>query len=1034
MKNMILSIFLIVIVALLILPAWAQPWHETREQEAVLFTGNSIPRFIPAPISHIFVCAYNQQDNTWRELTIQVDELDGNDGYFGTSYNAVLDTVDEFLFLAAEAGDYAPPTSWLEDDDSKQYVRYEFELINPDAPLTRKYVYVFRSSTYAHAPDLPKYYIKYDPATSSASDTVRAAAYLEGHNSKGIPDVWRIADSTGSYGPDILDRQKARANGKYRYLFITIDYKMTEDDLIVDKLNYKRGPIRVIRDIVYKTKISGIDVNLGTFQYRYYPYRIVALGANKTLDTDYGVKLLRQSFDLNENAVGMRFTNPYNSNILIDGIPDSISGTIQPSPTMNWYSYSGTPGTVVLLNEYTTPENATDTLYYHESLTGGTADGTSDTGDSRSYGDAGILFQGSKMKGAISLPYIAYFLPYQEPSAIGESLAYQAQHPLSRVTSLHSYTAPDRIALSLPDTSGPQQYPIAVPIIIGNTNGLNIRSSALSLRFDTTIVKLTGLTTRGTLIENWDPPLLSLQADTAMISMTGTEALQDSGVLVYLNFDVIGTEGAVSPLRLIRARFNLWQPLAIPTDGQITVLPPPKVAVSIPQSSGAINTEALIPISVADVTGLNITACSVELQFSKLVLDALEIITQGTLISPWDQINFTDGSGYLKIQMRGDAALAGSGPLVWIKFKVVGNVGQSTDIVFKSMIFNQGIPLAQTSNGRFAINAAAPIEAFVNIADTTVMAGQQLHLPIQFRMDEDYSLWSYQLNLSFDQAVLRFKAADPVATLTASWSPPVIQYAAGKLSISGQGQTPLFRTGVLIFIDFDVVGADSSRTTVHFTNMTFNSGTYIATATDGTIAVQGVVPVELSSFTARVIDHRIKLEWSTVSESNNFGFFIERKAEAATDWYRLGFVRGKGTTSAPQHYSFSDTEVLPGNWRYRLLQQDLTGRMAIYPAIEVQLAAPTRFALHQNYPNPFNATTRISYDLPVGVQSLKLVIFDVTGRPIRTLVAQIMPAAGMHSVYWDGTDDLARPVASGLYFYRLQTDRCTMMRRMILIK
>ncbi|MDZ7342460.1 MAG: cohesin domain-containing protein [candidate division KSB1 bacterium] len=1035
MKNFIQPFLFISIIVLLSQPIGAQPWHETRSQEAILFTGNSIPRFIPAPISHIFVCAYNQQNNSWRELTTQVDELDGKDGYFGTNYNAVLDTVDEFLFMASEAGDYAPPTSWLPDEDSKQYVRYEFELTNPDAPLNKKYVYVFRSSTYAHDPSLPRYYIKYVPATSGASDTVRAAAYLEGHNSKGIPDVWRIADSSGNYGPDLLDRQKARANGKYKYLFVTIDYKMTEDDLIVEKLEYKRGPIRIIRDIVYKTKFSGIDVNLGTFQYLYYPYRIVALGANKTLDTDYGVKLLRQSFDLNENATGMRFNNPHNSDILIDGIQDSIIGVIQPSPTMNWYSYSGAPGTIVMLNEFTTPENATETLYYQESLTGETADGTADTGDGRSYGDAGILFQGSKMKGAISLPYFTYFLPYQDSSNIGESLVHQAQNPLSRETSLHSHIPPATIAISLPDTAGPSQYPLSIPVTIGNTTGLNISSGEILIQFDTTIVQLTGLSTQGTLIENWKPPLLTIHADTAFISLTGTEALQDSGVLVYLNFNVIGSEGAFSPLHFIQVRFNIWQPLALPTDGQLTVLPPPKVAVNIPPSSGAVNAETLIPIRVDDVTGLNITSCTLELQFNKFVLDAIGIITQGTLASPWSQANFTDGAGYLKIQLSGEPALGGSGTLIWIKFKVVGSVGQSSDITFKSMVFNQGIPLAQTTNGRFTINAATPIDAFVTIADTTVMSGERLHLPITFRAEASYQLLNYQMNLSFDETVLKFNNVDPVATLTANWTPPLTQYASGKLSISSQGETPLsMPQGILIFLDFEVVGADSSSTLVHFTNMTFNSGTYIASVDDGTIVVQGVVPIELSSFIATAMDNQIKLEWTTASESNNFGFFIERRSGQAENWRRLGFVKGAGTTAVPQHYGFIDAEVTPGSWEYRLLQQDLNGHVTIYPAIAVQLAAPTRFALHQNYPNPFNATTQISYDLPTGVKAVKLMIFDAKGRAIRTVVDQSQPVAGKHTANWDGTDEWGRPSASGIYFYRLQADAVMITKKMVLTK
>lgn len=78
---------------------------------------------------------------------------------------------------------------------------------------------------------------------------------------------------------------------------------------------------------------------------------------------------------------------------------------------------------------------------------------------------------------------------------------------------------------------------------------------------------------------------------------------------------------------------------------------------------------------------------------------------------------------------------------------------------------------------------------------------------------------------------------------------------------------------------------------------------------------------------------------------------------------------------------------------------------------------PEGFALNQNFPNPFNPETTISFTLGQSANS-SLVIFDLTGQKIRTLVNQQM-TAGEHQLKWNGQDDFGQTVASGIYFYQL---------------
>lgn len=93
---------------------------------------------------------------------------------------------------------------------------------------------------------------------------------------------------------------------------------------------------------------------------------------------------------------------------------------------------------------------------------------------------------------------------------------------------------------------------------------------------------------------------------------------------------------------------------------------------------------------------------------------------------------------------------------------------------------------------------------------------------------------------------------------------------------------------------------------------------------------------------------------------------------------------------------------------------------------------PGTFYLGDNYPNPFNPTTTISFGLPI-TSEIQIDIFNVLGQRIRTLISSRYDI-GHHTVTWNGTDDSHSPVASGIYFYRLQAGDLTMNKKMVLMK
>jgi hypothetical protein len=92
----------------------------------------------------------------------------------------------------------------------------------------------------------------------------------------------------------------------------------------------------------------------------------------------------------------------------------------------------------------------------------------------------------------------------------------------------------------------------------------------------------------------------------------------------------------------------------------------------------------------------------------------------------------------------------------------------------------------------------------------------------------------------------------------------------------------------------------------------------------------------------------------------------------------------------------------------------------------------TEYALMQNVPNPFNPSTTIRFDLVEQVH-VKLHIFDVSGRRVKTLLDRIVPG-GRRSVVWNGRNDQGELVSSGVYFYRIDTGGWTKTRKLVFVK
>jgi hypothetical protein len=93
---------------------------------------------------------------------------------------------------------------------------------------------------------------------------------------------------------------------------------------------------------------------------------------------------------------------------------------------------------------------------------------------------------------------------------------------------------------------------------------------------------------------------------------------------------------------------------------------------------------------------------------------------------------------------------------------------------------------------------------------------------------------------------------------------------------------------------------------------------------------------------------------------------------------------------------------------------------------------PSDFSLSQNYPNPFNPVTNFQFTLPKS-SHVKIEIFNIVGQKVAILVDGDMKP-GLYTADWNGRDENGKSVSSGIYFYRMQADDFSDMKKMVLVK
>ncbi|MCX5752738.1 MAG: T9SS type A sorting domain-containing protein [Candidatus Krumholzibacteria bacterium] len=191
--------------------------------------------------------------------------------------------------------------------------------------------------------------------------------------------------------------------------------------------------------------------------------------------------------------------------------------------------------------------------------------------------------------------------------------------------------------------------------------------------------------------------------------------------------------------------------------------------------------------------------------------------------------------------------------------------------------------------------------------------------------------------------------------------------------------------------------------------------------------ISSTVDVAFASFFGKLKDDAVILSWSASASAAFEGFNVYRSEGTEDAFAKLNaelIPKERGCV-------YTDETALAGTtYVYRIGAVSKEGE---WYSQSISFAIPPKpTTLYQNYPNPFNPSTNIALYL-ASPGRVSLVIYDVRGGVVRTLVDETKPA-GRHTALWDGRNDGGRRSASGVYYYRLVAGKSAITRKIVVVR
>ncbi|MCK5087984.1 MAG: M6 family metalloprotease domain-containing protein [Melioribacteraceae bacterium] len=483
----------------------------------------------------------------------------------------------------------------------------------------------------------------------------------------------------------------------------------------------------------------------------------------------------------------------------------------------------------------------------------------------------GIYNEGSEVTVTATLNTGWQFVNWTENgSQVSSDLSYvftiQSNRDLIANFSQVSY-----IDVSLPDLSCTPGVSINVPVTVSNLTGENIIAYQFKVTFDNTVLNATGIETSGTLsdVSGWTVLPNPNNPGEIIVGAFGANELTGSGILVYLNFDIVTSEGS-SILAFQSFTFNSGDPNANTTDGSVTVTPEPPDSLIVTPENRDVTAEA------------GSTTFDISSNVSWMVIEAVD----------WLSVSPLSGSDNGTITVNYDANITTSQRIDTITVSGGGIIRKVT-----------------------VTQAKAVMQIDVILPDTSV-TGSTIMIPIYVSDLTGGNVIAFQFSIGFDDAILNATGIETGGTLSdeSGWSVLPNPNNPGEIIVGAFGANSLEGSGILLYLEFNVVASEGS-TELSFTNFVFNSGDPEANTSDGNVTIStGPHPEELmyldhtpgnlmvsvfnNSRIGSLSEEGIGVEWGTGVEWNGINGL-----------YRAGIVYG--TTMAgfangqSNHYNVS---------------------------------------------------------------------------------------------------------------------------------
>ncbi|HMQ67872.1 MAG TPA: T9SS type A sorting domain-containing protein [Ignavibacteria bacterium] len=194
---------------------------------------------------------------------------------------------------------------------------------------------------------------------------------------------------------------------------------------------------------------------------------------------------------------------------------------------------------------------------------------------------------------------------------------------------------------------------------------------------------------------------------------------------------------------------------------------------------------------------------------------------------------------------------------------------------------------------------------------------------------------------------------------------------------------------------------------------------------------------KIGSFTAKINKAEIELNWTIINPANLNKYKIESKKSgneiynSLTEIVFLNFRKKEETdTLSAYYYTFSDNPDENGVYYYKLSVYDIFNKVVASEEIKMGITGVPEIKLNQNSPNPFNPSTLISYQVLVPTK-VRCSVYSLTGQFVDELL-NAYQSPGTYSIEFNANK--YSELSSGIYFYKLETNYTSDIKKMIFTK